>query len=322
MQAKWIMILAIIASGLILFRYGPSLWSPQPESMPDIFPQSLKEPETVHVDSHRKSTEEQECHICILENHFSEFEKHLPLDRWKHFFSETSTRAATGDAEAQYRMGMIHLSGVTVSPDRAEAMKWFRLSAEKKHAKGSFWWANELYNQHAIETGQVYGTVEARRLMKVAADGGVTQAHSLLGAYYESIGSFTEAAKIHEAALVLNATCSRFSLAQLLLDGKGVPKDPSRAVELLLADTDCANATDVLVDLYTGGKVVEKNFQIAVDILLRAGYPVHLSRAAAFYETGGPHLAPNKEKAIELYRQASESGLDVRSQLRRLGVEK
>jgi uncharacterized protein len=41
--------------------------------------------------------------------------------------------AEQGDTHSQYRLGFMHLVGLGVIEDNAEALKWFRLAAEGGH---------------------------------------------------------------------------------------------------------------------------------------------------------------------------------------------
>jgi TPR repeat protein len=47
---------------------------------------------------------------------------------------EDELRAAQGDAEAQFRMGLALDEGVDVPVDRARAAWWYQLAAEQDHA--------------------------------------------------------------------------------------------------------------------------------------------------------------------------------------------
>lgn len=43
--------------------------------------------------------------------------------------------AKAGDADAQYRLGVMHAKGIGVSKDRQESLRWYRRAAGQGHAK-------------------------------------------------------------------------------------------------------------------------------------------------------------------------------------------
>ena len=47
-------------------------------------------------------------------------------------------RAAQGDAEAQFNIGVMYAEGRGVPRDDAEAVRWYRLAAEQGHAYAQF----------------------------------------------------------------------------------------------------------------------------------------------------------------------------------------
>jgi TPR repeat protein len=203
---------------------------------------------------------------------------------------------------------MAYLYGAAVAEDRQRAMKLFALAAAAQHPKASGWHANDLYNQHMEKTGNQFGTPEARRFMKIAADGGVTSAMALLAAYHEHVEDYAEAARYHRKAADAGAICARYSLSMLYLDGRGVTKDVKHAIELLKADKECSNPIFELADIYTQGKYVPKDYGAAVAAIAHGTLPGHKARAAKLYETGGPGLKADKARALTLYREAVEAG--------------
>ncbi len=59
--------------------------------------------------------------------------------RHNEFVAEYTRKAAErGDAEAQYRMGTIYLTGRGVTRDVTEAIRWWRDAAERGHARAQF----------------------------------------------------------------------------------------------------------------------------------------------------------------------------------------
>ena len=58
-----------------------------------------------------------------------------PLSLSAQTIDELKTRAANGDAEAQFNLGKRYYKGEGVTKDYAEAVRWWRKSAEQGHAK-------------------------------------------------------------------------------------------------------------------------------------------------------------------------------------------
>jgi TPR repeat protein len=51
-------------------------------------------------------------------------------------FEQTKKLAEAGDADAQFRVGLIYAEGAGVPRDGAEAVKWFRMAAHQHHSLG------------------------------------------------------------------------------------------------------------------------------------------------------------------------------------------
>ena len=78
------------------------------------------------------------------------------------------TAASSGDAVAQYNLGMCYARGVGVSQDMAEAVKWFRLSADQGHAAAQY----ELGACYLRGEGVPRDAAEAAKWFRLAADQG------------------------------------------------------------------------------------------------------------------------------------------------------
>jgi len=53
-------------------------------------------------------------------------------------FQKTTRLAKSGDAEAQYNLGVMYFEGQDVPQNYTEAMKWFKKSADQGYAKAEF----------------------------------------------------------------------------------------------------------------------------------------------------------------------------------------
>ena len=83
-------------------------------------------------------------------------------------FERTLRIAKTGDAVAQYNLGLMYYDGTGVPQDHVEAVKWFRMAAEQGFAMAQY----NLGLMYANGTGVPQDHVEAYAWWSVAAAGG------------------------------------------------------------------------------------------------------------------------------------------------------
>ena len=89
-------------------------------------------------------------------------------------------RAENGDAEAQYRMGMMARFGWGVDKDAEVAARWLRKAAEKGHPQAQA----ELGTMYRLGRGVTADTQEAARWLRSAALAGVGIAQLSIGRMY------------------------------------------------------------------------------------------------------------------------------------------
>lgn len=90
------------------------------------------------------------------------------------------TRAEAGDAEAQYRMGMMLRFGWGVDKDIDGAVKQLRGAADRQHPQAQA----ELGTLYRLGRGVKEDPVEAARLLRAAAAAGVGMAQLSIGRMY------------------------------------------------------------------------------------------------------------------------------------------
>ena len=95
-------------------------------------------------------------------------------------FAATKKAAESGDAVAQYNLGVMHYDGEGVPQDYAEAVKWFRLAADQGHA----WAQHSLGVMHYDGEGVPQDYAEAVKWYRLAADQGLAVAQENLGFMY------------------------------------------------------------------------------------------------------------------------------------------
>lgn len=89
-------------------------------------------------------------------------------------------QAERGDAEAQYRLGMMARFGWGIDKDNEAAARWFRKAAEQGHAQAQA----ELGNLYRLGRGVPEDPKEAARWLRAAAASGVGIAQLSIGRMY------------------------------------------------------------------------------------------------------------------------------------------
>ena len=133
---------------------------------------------------------------------------------------------------AAYHLGRAYRDGLGLLPDDEKAEKWFRRSAD---------------------TGNVHTLY-------------------VLGKLLQEQGRLSEAVSWYEHACKSDSQYAQYSLGKMYLLGNGVPKDVSRAIQLLRSSANQGNqyAQYVLGKLCLQGKEVEKNPEAAEYWLTRS----------------------------------------------------
>lgn len=132
-------------------------------------------------------------------------------------------RARAGDVEAQLELGNVHFNGDGVPRDAQEAMRWWRMAAEKGNAV-----AQLNLGTASMAQGEK-GAEEAVKWLTQAAQAGDEGAQRNLGLLYltgEGVAQDLRKAAIwlHRSAAQGDAT-AQYNLAVMFEDGTGVAKD-------------------------------------------------------------------------------------------------
>ena len=96
------------------------------------------------------------------------------------FISNLQELAEQGDADAQFKLGVMYDNGEGVPQDYTEAAKWFRLAAEQ----GDAWAQYFLGVRYANGEGVPQDYTEAVKWYRLAAEQGHASAQSNLGVRY------------------------------------------------------------------------------------------------------------------------------------------
>lgn len=190
-------------------------------------------------------------------------------------FAADLAKAQDGDAYAALRVGRAYNDGVGVAEDHDAADDWLRRAAEGG--------AEEAYNDlgdmalHGGLGGEPGGIEDALTYYLRAAQAGSDERLERIGDLYARIetargpGSraatyWARAAAYYEQKIADGADWECVRLARLLRDGKGVARDPDRAVELyhLAVDRGVTLALVDLGDLYYDGRAMPRDPAVAI----------------------------------------------------------
>ena len=164
-------------------------------------------------------------------------DRDVPHEERLECVEELTQLAEDGERCAQYFLGKLYCDGGLLIPDDEQAEHWFRRSAEN----------------------------------------GFDCAEYALGKLLESENRMEEAAVQYGYAALQKNEYAEYRLAKLYLTGNGVPKDVSRAVELLDASAKRGNqyAQYTLGKIYLQGYEVGQNMDLAEYWLSRAAEQGH-----------------------------------------------
>jgi uncharacterized protein len=166
-------------------------------------------------------------------------------------FTAMRAFANTGDAEAQYHVGMMYNNGIGTAQDPKQAFGWFEKSAASHDPLGAF----KLGCYYA---GQFAGVVkpdedEAFKYKLVAAKAGYALAQHDVAVHYARQGNFEEAVTWLKRAGAQGYDPSLFALFSSYHEGKGVAKDlplafASFKLALLMSQTELNDSSKAVLD--------------------------------------------------------------------------
>lgn len=138
-------------------------------------------------------------------------------------FNAMLALANTGDAEAQYHVGMMYNNGIGTQKDPSQAFGWFEKSTAANDPLGAF----KLGCYYAGQFAGVVKTDENKALKYklIAATAGYSLAQHDVAAHYARQGNFEEAVKWLQLAAAQGYDSSLYALSRSYYVGKGVPRD-------------------------------------------------------------------------------------------------
>jgi TPR repeat protein len=174
-----------------------------------------------------------------------------------------SKEVAVADAQLEgwYLTGRKYFLGKGVPEDCAEAVKWYRMAAERGHADAQRILGMIYKNGDYLEKDYT----EAVKWYRKAAEQGKTVAQYELGDCFECGYGVpqddAEAAKWYRKAAEQGHSVAQCNLGQRYADGQGVPKDEAEAVKWFrrAAEKNSLRGLYALVHCYLSGRGVAKD---------------------------------------------------------------
>ncbi len=149
--------------------------------------------------------------------------------------------AEQGNATAQCNLGYMYEKGQGVSQDYAEAVRWYRKSAEQGNSQGQ----NNLGWMYQFGRGVSKDYAEAVRWYRKAAEQGDAKAQCNLGYMYEKgqgvSQDYAEAVRWYRKAAEQGDAKAQNNLGNMYANGKGVAKDYSESARLFKKSAERGN---------------------------------------------------------------------------------
>ena len=169
--------------------------------------------------------------------------------------------ANTGDANAQFNLGMMYSSGRGVPRNDVEAVKWFRKAAEQNNVQAQL----TLGNMYSSGRGVPRNDAEAVKWLRKAAKQNNVQAQLTLGIMYSTECGVprndAEAVKWFRKAAEQNDAQAQCLLGGMYLNGKGVPRNKVTAYKWLnlaaMQNETAINLRDSLAKMMTPKEITE-----------------------------------------------------------------
>ena len=201
--------------------------------------------------------------------------------------------------------------------EKAEAISLFKKAYEAGNNMGS----RNLGYCYALGMGVEYSKEKAAEWYRISAEDGNAKAQCNLGVLY-AYGhgvelDYAEAAEWYRRSAENGYSRGRTNYACFLRDGKGVERDPEKAV-YWFEQSGSSRAKRLLAQMYLEGNGIPKDIEKARELLESAS---EKDRKAMFI-LGDLIYEEDKERAISLFKRSAEKGYDEAiARLTELGME-
>lgn len=143
--------------------------------------------------------------------------------------AELETKAAAGDASAQFELGALYHDGTGAEKDFTKAFEWFDKAAAQGEVRAQF----NLGVMYYMGEGRKQDYAKAKEWFQRAADKGNARAQFNLGVmYYQGEGEakdFAKALSLFTKAAEQNFNEAQFNLGVMYAKGEGLELDIGRA---------------------------------------------------------------------------------------------
>ena len=239
-------------------------------------------------------------------------------------FGTLMKAAQRGDAEAQFQIGDLYMTGQGVERDPAVAAAWYKAAAQQGHAVA----ASNLGVLYAEGRGVKQNDAEAADWFHKAADAGDPGGENNLGSMYLAgrgvPASDALGAKWIVAAAQQGAAEAQYALGTLYANGRGVAQDDDLAVKWLKAAAaqGYAPAQLLLGKLYVAGAGVPRDYAGAMRYFRSADTPEAWYQLGRLYQQGLGATASDNDAAMWWLRAAKRGVPEAQSALGSLYIKR
>lgn len=215
----------------------------------------------------------------------------LASDMWTGLFEEQLEAAESGEADAQYEVGIMYLKGQGVEQSRVKAVEWLKSASASGHAKA----ASKLRRMDDRQD-------KFRKLQKQAASGDVDAQYELATMYLKGHGTEQNTAEARNwlgKAAKQNHDKAITRLGILNYKGEGGAEDYAAALKLFnRVQQDSVLAQYYLGEMYANGKGVKTDYHTAIDWYKKAAQ-------GGFSRARGKIINMEEELEMEKRREAT-----------------
>ena len=220
--------------------------------------------------------------------------------------------ADQGHALGQAFLGFMYSNGRGVQQDYGEAIRWYRRSAEQGHALGQ----SNLGVMYSTGRGVRQDAAEAARWYRRSAEQGHSLGQNNLGIMYRDgrgvSRNDTEAVRWFRRSAEQGRTSAQANLGWMYKNGRGVLQDDAEAVRWyrLAAEQGHADAQFTLGNMYRAGQGVAQNDGTAVAWFRRAADQgqIGAQHNLGWMYLNGRGVAQDYDVALAWIRRAAEQG--------------
>lgn len=175
--------------------------------------------------------------------------------------------ANSGDATAQFNLGVMYANGLGVNRDMQVAMDWWGRAAAQLHVRAAHNLALAMLSGEPVIDGRPaepdYPGI--LRYLKIGSDAGYPNSEYTLGKLYaEGVGVEKDqrrAAELFLSSAIKGFAKAQYNLGKIYRDGNGMPKDEALSLFWFTqaAERGHARAEDRMGERYLAGRGVQKD---------------------------------------------------------------